>query len=195
MATELVASTSRQLSSALLLTKDANDPWNYVRNALFLAAFGTGWNNPVISGLTVSTVSGDTTIQGNWGKLAAVATAGTSAVNQTQTTSQNGVGITAGHRLMLGLRAQSSALSSGQSFTPRVRTTDGNYDIRANQIKVAYTGNGGMVWVGEGPGAPTQTNTQANVDLTAGTGDIQIAQYTIYDLQAMGVTDSAGVLV
>lgn len=39
------------------------------------------------------------------------------------------------------------------------------------------------------------TSTQANVDLTAGTGDIQVAQYTIYDLQEMGVTDSAGVLV
>ncbi|HET6915320.1 MAG TPA: GDSL-type esterase/lipase family protein, partial [Acidimicrobiales bacterium] len=197
MAAELAVAIARPLSSALLLTKDANDPWNFCRNGLFLSAWGTGWTAPTGTGVTASTTTGDTNIQGNWGKIVAAGTAATAASSQNQTTTQGGTGYTAGHRMMFGARVQSSALSSAQTWSARVRTTDGAYDLRPGPggQRIAYTGAGGLVYLREGAAAPTVSYVQSEVELAAGTGDVSVAQFTAYDLTAMGVTDTAGNLI
>lgn len=195
MAAELVAAIPRPLSSALLLTKDANDPCNYARNALWLSGWGTGWSNPVVAGCVASTVSGDTNIQGNWGKLAATATAAVMAPFQNQTTTQGGAGLTAGNNIMLGFRAQSSALSTAQTFSSRIRTTNGNYDIRVATQRIVYTSPGGLIYLNEGPASPGLTYLQSYMELAPGTGDVSYAQFTAYDLTAMGVTDVSGNLI
>lgn len=178
--------------SSLLLARGANDPWNFTRNAPFLSAFGTGWSTVGVAGATTSTVSSDATILDNWRKIVATATATTAASSQNQTTTQGGAPFTVVNRLMFGCRIQSLALSSSQSWNARVRSTDGIYDLKTGATKIAYSGNGGMVQIGEGPEAPTMTYVQSLVEITAGTGDVQVAQFTAYDLQAMGVTDASG---
>jgi lysophospholipase L1-like esterase len=197
MGAELAASLSRIPSASVLLSKDANDPWNFCVNGLWLSSWATGWTaSGSPTGVTVSTTSGDANIQGNWGKIAAVSSSGVATYFQNRSTTQGGTAFVVGNWHMLGTRVQSTALSSSQYWTATDKFINlQTFYLGNTQNKWCATQPGGAVLVNEQPATAASTGNQIQVQLFTGTGDVSYAQHTVYDLTAMGVTDASGTLV
>lgn len=171
-----------------LLPQDNTDPNNIFTNGLFLTdADANGvpdsWSNQNgITGQTVSLVTGDTTIKGNWVKMVLAASSGTSILFQTKT----GAPVVPGHVYAFMGRVKTSALTGGAAAKAFIRwTATANRDDSPIQSLV-YDIDSGMFY-GEVLAPPGATSVQCQLTSPAGTGTYQFAQVGLYDLTAMGV--------
>lgn len=197
MATELKAAMSRVPDQSLLLAKDSNDPWNWMRNGCFTAgttgSVPTSWTQSGSpTGLTLSLAADAGVVQGRWFGIDAAASSGVGQFFQTQTTPSNSTPVTVGNRWMFGAKFSAPTLSAAQYITIAGKPTNSGYlQMNQNDIPVLAP----TYLVAEAAVPATTTNFQGNVQLAAGTGSAKFGQVTIYDLTAMGVTDTAGALV
>jgi lysophospholipase L1-like esterase len=188
--------------AAPLLPYENGDANNLITNGLFLSTTGsgtslmpTGWSvqssvHP--TGCTGSLVTGDATIKGNWWKVVADGTA-TSTDNEFQTVN----GIIPGHTYAhvgrfkaTGLRNADTGSGSqalcGVAFNGTL--LNNAYDFRAVAV-TSYDVAEGMFH--QEVVAPSDASTALVrfqlLNTTAGAGTLQVAQWGLYDLTAMGL--------
>jgi lysophospholipase L1-like esterase len=169
------------------LANENADPNNLLANGLFLdsGATGTGrgsWTGGTGTGVASSVVTGDTTIRGSW--LRWDMAASTTAMQCYQNVATAPV---PGHTYLLIGKIKTAWTSGGNMFQVRNRiTTAGTTDMMPlNNISVTLPD--GTFYI-EYVCPAAATAQQVSIMSATGTGSIQVAQMTLYDLTAMGIS-------
>lgn len=176
---------------APLLSMKNTDPISKLNaNACFLTDAGAdgipdGWttysNGGADSGYTHSIVTGDTAIAGNWAQVACVATARDRVLEFNCTT-----GIVPGNTILVTGRAACTAYTSGNGLDVKVTFTGGS--ASAYPLYHLKTVTSGVYY--QELTIPTGTTAILfDVICGAGTGTYRLAQPTILDLTALGLTN------
>lgn len=170
------------------LAIDNGDTNNLIANGLFLdsGATGTGrasWTGGTGTGITSTVVSGDSSIIGNWLKWDMAASSATMQCYQNIATAPIG-----GHKYLFTGKVKTSWTSGANMFTVRNRLT------RAGSVNEDRQPMNGMsVTLPDGTFymeyvAPSDiVSHQVSVLAAAGTGSIQVAQLSLFDLTAIGI--------
>lgn len=170
------------------------DAQNLLANGLFLSGSSgapSSWTmQNATSGITKTTVTGDTAVVGSWLQMAAASSVGA------QIMFQNVATMVAGHVYRLAFRAKVTGASAG-TWTVLIRPKDSGGNGLGDYFPASsMTQNIDGVCEIEFTAPANTTQGQVQVQIAAAsTLTLNVGQATLYDLSAMGVVDGSGVLV
>ena len=160
------------------------DPLNLIANGQFLGSLTSGipasWTGPVVSGITGSQVTGDTTISGNWYKMTSAGHASSNILSQTVS------GITGGHTYAFAGRVKADFTTGSVLLWVLFNgSTSAGYQWRPLSLLSWDISDGAFYLECLAPSDATTAVIELRYGADSG-GYLQVAQLTLVDLTALG---------